>query len=76
MVAGAAARPALISQATVDRLAPFLGFRHLARHTYPFVLEWSRMEPLVHEMVPVYEQFRAEAMAFLEQAGGRDEGRS
>lgn len=65
MVVGRDQRPALISPATLGRLEPFLGFRHLARHTYPFLLEWGRMCHLVREMVPAYEQFRAEVEAFL-----------
>jgi hypothetical protein len=62
-------RLSLISKSTVDRLEPYLGFRHLARHTYPFVLEWSRMRLLVQELVTVSEQFSTDVQAFLEHAG-------
>lgn len=67
MAASSDVRPALISPATLDRLVPFLGFRHLARHTYPFLLEWNRMCDLVREMTPVCQQFSAEVEAFVEQ---------
>ena len=61
-------RPSLISPSTLDCLEPYLGFRHLSRHTYPFLLEWSRMRHLVHELASVSEQFRRDVLAFLERA--------
>ena len=51
-----------------------LGFRHLARHTYPFVLEWSRMRLLVQELALVTEQFSADVQTFLEHGGQSSPG--
>src|SRR3990172_11631061 len=36
MARATAARPPLIVPATADQLEPYLGFRHIARHTYSF----------------------------------------
>ncbi len=34
----------------VDRLRPYLAFRHVFRHAYAFDLNWKKMEPLVREL--------------------------
>ena len=65
MTAASDVRPPLISSDTLERLEPYLGFRHLARHTYPFLFEWSRMRHLVRDLASVFEQFRADVRAFL-----------
>ena len=71
-------RPSVITHGLVDRLEPFLGFRHLARHTYPFLLNWSRMRLLVEGIIPVLDDFRDEIEAFLQsidtENGGGAEG--
>jgi hypothetical protein len=59
-------RPAVISAGLLARLEPFLGFRHLARHTYPFLLNWSRMCDLVKELDSVFLMFHQEVQSFLE----------
>lgn len=67
MARGTETRLPLISPLTVDRLEPYLGFRHLVRHAYSFTLEWSRMSGLVRELSSVWEQFRTDVRAFLDQ---------
>ena len=59
-------RNAVISQTTVERLRPYLGFRHVARHTYTFVLEWPKMQNLVWELMDVWTSVQADVEAFLE----------
>jgi len=59
-------RPLLIRRSTLENLLPYLGFRHLARHTYPFLFEWSRMRVLVRDLPFVLEQFRQDVWTFLE----------
>ena len=66
MVADSGQRPPAISSDTLDRLEPFLGFRHLARHTYPFLLVWDRMSYLVPDMTSLYAQIRREVAVLLE----------
>lgn len=58
-------RPPVITQQLLERLEPFLGFRHLARHTYPFLLNWIRMRHLVEEMGDVLRIFHEEIKIFL-----------
>ena len=58
-------RPAVIGPAVLDRMESFLGFRHLARHTYPFLLNWSRMRHLVVELGPVLALFRQDVEHFI-----------
>ena len=56
----------VISQATVERLQPYLGFRHVSRHAYTFVLEWSKMQKLVWELRDVLGIVQADVESFLE----------
>jgi len=72
MATPSATRPPLISANTVERLEPYLGFRHLARHTYPFSLEWNRMCRLVQELASVSEQFCSDVGRFIEHAEQSD----
>jgi hypothetical protein len=58
-------RPAVITPVLLDRMESFLGFRHLARHTYPFLLNWSRMRHLVEELGPVFALFRQDVENFI-----------
>lgn len=67
MARATADRPPLIAPSTADQLEAYLGFRHLARHTYSFALEWARMQDLVQNMVSVWERFRTDIQAFLDQ---------
>jgi len=67
MAQATSVRPPLITPAMADQLEPYLGFRHLARHTYSFTLEWSRMRDLVRDLASVWERFRADLQAFLDQ---------
>ena len=39
MAQSVASRKPVISQATLERLRPYLGFRHVARHAYTFILQ-------------------------------------
>ena len=58
-------RNPVISQATVERLQPYLGFRHVSRHTYTFVLVWDKMQNLVWELRDVWNAVRADVELFL-----------
>jgi len=61
------ARPPLITSVTADHLEAYLGFRHLARHTYSFTLDWTRMAGLVRDLASVWAEFRADIQAFLDR---------
>ena len=59
-------RTPVISQATIEKLLPYLGFRHIARHSYTFFLEWDKMQQLVWELSDVWGAVNAEIEAFVE----------
>ncbi|MDP6038427.1 MAG: hypothetical protein QGG64_07745 [Candidatus Latescibacteria bacterium] len=59
-------RTPVISQTTVERIQPYLGFRHVARHAYTFVLEWGKMQKLVWELRSVWLAVQADVESFME----------
>jgi len=65
MAADGESRPSVISAELASRLDPYLGFRHLARHTYPFFLNWGRMRGLVEEMDAVLRSFQDQVQDFM-----------
>jgi hypothetical protein len=67
MAQATAVRPPLITSVTADHLEAYLGFRHLARHTYSFTLEWTRMAGLVRDLKSVWAEFHADIQAFLDR---------
>ncbi|MBT3346299.1 MAG: hypothetical protein HN712_04770 [Gemmatimonadetes bacterium] len=69
MAAGTDGRPEVISLDVLERLEPFLGFRHLARHTYPFLLDWARMRDLVREIAPLHTLLRRDLEKFIKTMG-------
>lgn len=58
-------RTLVISQSTIEMLLPYLGFRHIARHSYTFVLEWSKMQNLVWNLKNIWEAVKTEIEAFI-----------
>ncbi|MFN3929587.1 MAG: nucleotidyltransferase family protein [Thermoflexus sp.] len=62
-------RPAVIDRELAARLADYMRFRHLFRHTYGFELEWAKCRPLVEGMRPTFQSLRARLIEFLEQLG-------
>lgn len=64
-------RPAVISNGTREALDGYRGFRHIVRNIYAFRFEATKMQELVEEVPMVFEQVRAELLAFaafLEQS--------
>ena len=66
-------RPPVISAELAERLDPYLGFRHLARHTYPFLLNWRRMRGLVEELDAVLLCCLDEIKGFMDKMGSPDD---
>jgi len=66
------ARPAVISEALVERLDGYLDFRHFFRHTYVFILRWDRMKPLVRGCEETLKLLEQELDRFF--AGGTGRG--
>ena len=50
----------ILSLALTKKLKQYLAFRHFFSHGYALDLYPERMEPLVAEIVDVYESFRTE----------------
>ena len=59
-------RPALISEASRQRLRDYLAFRHRSRHSSVSSLAWDPMAQLVAEMPQTWQTVRAEILQFLQ----------
>lgn len=59
-------RPAVISQETAATLDQFRRFRHLVRNVYTFNLVPEKMKPLVADLPGLWDQLRAELLAFAD----------
>jgi len=57
-------RPAVISRGLLDRLQPYLQFRHVFRNAYSFQLQWDKMQPLVLESEEIFRALQTEIAAF------------
>jgi hypothetical protein len=66
-------RPPVIGDATADRLAEFLRFRHLFRNLYGHELEWLRLRPLVTRLPGAWHELQSDLRRFLQflDAGAR-----
>jgi hypothetical protein len=59
-------RPAVISRELHDLLAPFLGFRHLFRNVYGFVMEGERLDRLDARFDEAFLRLQEELRLFLD----------
>jgi HepT-like protein len=59
-------RPALLSRAVTEQLESYLLFRHFYRHSYTYLLNWVKLEPLVASLEAVWSQAKAELNTFLD----------
>lgn len=58
-------RAPVLSVETAQRLADYLGFRHVYRHSYSFFLNWDEMEKLVTPLTVVWGQVKSELQQFV-----------
>ena len=58
-------RPPLVRVETADRLADYLGFRHVFRNLYAFNLRWLRVRELAAATAPLWADVRADLEAFV-----------
>lgn len=58
-------RPAVLSGKTVEKLLPYLGFRHFFRHSYTFEIDWEKLRPLAINVRSVLEDFKEELEEFF-----------
>ena len=57
-------RPAVISQATFERLDEYRGFRHVVRNVYSYNFEPAKIRRLVTNLPATLDPVRAELLAF------------
>jgi hypothetical protein len=72
MTEGTPNRRQVISAEMEQRLADYLGFRHFYRHSYSFLLEWSKMVDLVIPLSDVWSQLKGELQAFIDRLERED----
>jgi hypothetical protein len=61
-------RTAVISESMLEKLKPYLGFRHFYRNNYATKIQWAQLDPLVKDCPNVLSQFESEIQEFLKQA--------
>ena len=71
MTRSAEVRGPVISADTADLLEPYLGFRHVYRHAYSFLLEWGQMRNLVLDLGRMWALVRADIREMLKSEGCR-----
>jgi hypothetical protein len=57
-------RPPVVSPGLLDRLQPYLQFRHVFRSSYSFQLQWGKMQPLALHCEETFATLRDEISAF------------
>lgn len=65
-------RPPVLTADSIQRLDPYLRFRHVVRNVYTFSFDPERIGKLVKELEMVFDQIRQELLAFaafLEKVG-------
>jgi len=59
-------RDAVISSDTASGLAPYMKFRHFFRHSYTFMLDWERLQPLVDDLEVTWHNAKEELLVFCD----------
>jgi hypothetical protein len=59
-------RPQVLSTKTSKALDEYLRFRHVVRNIYAFEFDPERIERLVQQLQPAFEQLQAELLAFAD----------
>ena len=50
----------IITKETADKVGKYLFFRHFFAHTYGFLLDEAKLEPLVNDLPDTYSEFKRE----------------
>jgi hypothetical protein len=75
MIEDRGSRPPVISRDLLERLQPYLQFRHVFRNSYSFQLRWEKMQPLVLDCGETLSSLRAEVATFASRMeAGRPQG--
>ena len=57
-------RGAVISEATYDILTEYLTFRHFFRHTYAYILKWSRFNTIAIDLEENWKKVKSDILEF------------
>ncbi|MDI6783927.1 MAG: hypothetical protein QME64_07515 [bacterium] len=57
----------ILTKQTADKLGQYLYFRHFFTHTYSFLIDESKLMPLIDNIPFVYSAFKREIDSFLEK---------
>ena len=60
----------LISGGTADKMGKYLFFRHFFAHSYGFLLDETKLEPLVDDIFDTYSEFKEEIVNHLTKVEG------
>lgn len=60
-------RPAVLDPNTVERLEPYLGFRHFFRHAYTFEIDWDKLRPLITDIEETLTSFHRDIDRFFDE---------
>ena len=63
-------RPAVFSEATIQRLDEYLRFRHVVRHVYAFEFDPQRIRPLAEALAGDFAQVKGELLIFIDYLKG------
>ena len=63
-------RPAVLSDATIQRLDEYLRFRHVVRHVYAFEFDPQRIRPLAEALTGDFAQVKGDLLAFIDYLKG------
>jgi len=60
-------RPSVLETDTVEKLKPYLGFRHFFRHSYAFEIDWNKLKPLAEEVETVSSELKRDLEQFFKR---------
>lgn len=60
-----AVQQAVLDAALVQRLSPYLAFRHFFRHAYSFLLSWDKIAHLLPPLLPLWADLKHAVLVFL-----------
>ena len=63
-------RPAVFSDATIQRLDEYLRFRHVVRHVYAFEFDPQRIRPLAEALAGDFAQVKGDLLVFIDYLKG------
>ena len=60
----------LVTGETADKMGKYLFFRHFFAHSYGFLLDEIKLEPLINDIFDTYSKFKEEIVNHLTKVEG------